>query len=223
VTLLLLLALASAQPRQTPQRHQPRAADVRCTDPLEYQVRLDRIGFSAGEIDGTAGANLRKAVAAFQESQKLPGAGQLNCDTLRAIEAQAAGPLITDYTISDHDAAGPFLARPLPSALPGQATLQALSYQSLTEEVAERFHASPLLLRRLNPHVHVAAGTRMRVPDVAPFDEGARPKALASEQVTVHVSRNGTLRAMRPDGRIVMFAPVTSGSEHDPLPLGHGT
>ena len=39
--------------------------------------------------------------------------------------------------------------------------------------------------------------------------------------MTIEVSRSGsTLRAIRADGSMALFAPVSSGSEHDPLPIG---
>jgi lipoprotein-anchoring transpeptidase ErfK/SrfK len=220
VALLFALALAAAQPR--PSSIVPDRAHASCTDALSYEIRLDRIGFSVGEIDGRSGPNLRKAVAAYQEKKRLAATGQMNCDTLHALEHDAGRALLTDYTITDRDAEGPFLERPLPKELPAQAGLPALSYRSLTEAIAERFHASPQLLVRLNPRVHFAAGVMIRVPDVAPFDAASRPKAEAASPVTIHVSRNGsTLRAVRADGEVVMFAPVTSGSGHDPLPVGH--
>ena len=36
----------------------------------------------------------------------------------------------------------------------------------------------------------------------------------------IEVSRDGSLRVRRADGTLDFFAPVTSGSEHDPLPIG---
>jgi lipoprotein-anchoring transpeptidase ErfK/SrfK len=218
VTLLLLVALIT-----TPPGHRPAPThQASCTDPLAYQIRLDRIGFSSGEIDGTAGPNFKRAVAAFQEARKIKGAGQLNCATLHALEDDAGPSLLTDYTITAHDAEGPFLGHAIPTDLPAQATLPALSYVSLTEEIAERYHASPRLLARLNPGVHFAAGSTIRVPDVTPFDTAARPRSRPAAQATVHVSRSAsTLRVVRSDGTLALFAPVTSGSEHDPLPIGH--
>jgi lipoprotein-anchoring transpeptidase ErfK/SrfK len=218
--LLLTLALAAAQPR--PSSAAPHRTHASCTDALGYEIRLDRLGFSVGEIDGMYGPDLRRAVAAYQQTKRVAATGQLNCDTLQALQSDAGQSLLTDYTITGRDAEGPFLDRPLPRELPAQAALPALSYRSLTEAVAERFHASPELLVRLNPHVHFASGVKIRVPDVTPFDARSRPKAEGASPVTIHVSRRAsTLRAVRPDGEVVMFAPVTSGSEHDPLPIGH--
>ena len=49
---------------------------------LELQVRLDRAGFSPGEIDGKPGMVTRKAVAAFQRDRKLPETGMPDEKTL---------------------------------------------------------------------------------------------------------------------------------------------
>jgi len=197
----------------------PRPNVSACGDSLGYQVLLDRRGFSPGEIDGRRGANLQRALAAFQKANNLPDSGQVNCETWKALSAESA-PVMTDYKITEADAKGPFV-NPLPRDLIEQSQLPALSYQSITEALAERFHASPALLTRLNPGKRFAPGTSITVPAVTPFVDGAKPAGAAPlEGLTIEVSREGTLRAVRPDGRVEFFAPVTSGSEHDPLPPG---
>src|SRR6266568_2081904 len=45
---------------------------------IKAEVLLDRRHFSPGAIDGTAGDNFRKALAAFQTAQHLEGNGQLD-------------------------------------------------------------------------------------------------------------------------------------------------
>ena len=110
----------------------------------------------------------------------------------------------------------------MPPDLAKQAQLPALSYESVNEAIAERFHASPRLLAHLNRGVDVEEGARLKVPAVTPFDSKVKPVPdAAAAEMSVEVSRSGsTLRVLRADGTLAMFAPVSSGSEHDPLPLG---
>ena len=219
VLLATLAAPVSAVPTQEGRRT-PRAANP-CGDALAFQVLLDRHGFSSGEIDGRFGANTRRALAAFQGANKLRVSRALDCETWSALGGTDQSAATTEYTITDADAAGPFVDN-IPAELPDQASLPALGYTSLTEKIAERFHASPALLNRVNPGKHFEAGTTVTVPDVAPFDEHTKPvRDTSAGAVTVEVSREGTLRVVGADERTLFVAPVTSGSSHDPLPIGN--
>lgn len=186
---------------------------------LAFQVLLDRHGFSSGEIDGRLGANTRRALTAFQETKRLPATGAPDCATWEALGADQR--VLVDYTIADEDAAGPFTEH-IPRDLVEQAALPALGYRSVRERLAERFHVAPALLERLNPGTRFGRGETIRVPAVEPFDERVKPPADkgARPPVRVEVSREGWLRVVRQDGELAFFAPVTSGSAHDPLPTG---
>lgn len=181
---------------------------------LDLQVRLDRAAFSPGEIDGVLGPNLTRAVDAYRRAHHLGvGTGPVR-DALA--KADAADVLI-DYTISAEDAAGPFVAR-IPPDPADQAALPALSYTSIIELLGEKVHAAPTLLRHLNPSASFVAGETIRVPNVG----GAPPSAEAVDRVVVSRRQSG-LTVLAKDGHVVFFAPVTSGSAHDPLPLGDWT
>jgi lipoprotein-anchoring transpeptidase ErfK/SrfK len=188
---------------------------------LGFQVLLDRQGFSPGVIDGRAGSNLNRAIEAWQRGRQMSATGKPDCETWYALGGDAAISTTTEYTMTDADANGPF-APQIPADLVAQAKLPALEYQTALEALAERFHASPALLQTLNPTARFAAGETLRVPGVSPFDSRVEPMPdPRAGDVTVEVSRDGSsLIATHQDGTVALFAPVTTGSEHDPLPIG---
>ncbi len=135
-----------------------------------------------------------------------------------------------EYTITPEDVAGPF-APDIPQDLVEQASLPALSYRTPLEGLAEKFHASPALLARLNPAARFDAGERINVPNVKPPEAGSRESSggrgpvgtagTTSSPVVVRVSKGAsTVEVTGPDGAVIFAAPVTSGSEFDPLPIG---
>jgi len=174
------------------------------------QIRLARAGFSPGEIDGTDGANTRRAIDAYRRASHIDD-GDAALDA--ALAKDTADPT-TSYTITDQDAAGPFLPS-IPADLMEQAKLPALSYTSVLEMIDERGHASPALLRTWNPEATFSAGDTVRIPNVQPPAPPAGPAA----RIVVTRAASG-LTAYGADDRVIFFAPVTSGSEHDPLPIG---
>ncbi len=178
---------------------------------LRAQILLDRANFSPGEIDGRPGANFKRAISAFQESRGLPTSGDLDEPTWRALNSDTT-PVIVPYRISDVDVAGPFVA--VPNDLGEQSKLKSLGYQSAEEALGEQFHTKPELLRRMNPASTFAAGEEIQVPNV--LTAGALPV----KAVTVIVSKAGYVRALGADGKILAHYPASSGSEHDPLPIG---
>jgi lipoprotein-anchoring transpeptidase ErfK/SrfK len=208
-TVTVLALSIQAQPSSSAKLHEA----------IALQVALDRAGFSSGVIDGRPGSNTRAAQEAYRKQNG------------RDI-APFPDPLLR-YQITTDDATGPFAER-IPSDLMEQSKLPALRYQSAEEALAERFHTTPQVLRMLNPSAAFAAGTTIMVPNVDPMvlpkapepaaPDAAKPRPTGTsgkDSVVVTVSRSSSaLTVTRGDGRVVLFVPVTTGSQHDPLPIG---
>ena len=252
---------------------------------LETQVRLDRAGFSPGEIDGVDGRNTTQALAAMKKAG-------------RTLDAEPVD-IVVPYVIANEDVAGPFTEK-IPADMMAKSKLDALNYSTPAEALGEKFHASPALLQKLNPGARFVDGETIFVPNIQPRgfgdtgapatdknDKAAPPAAAADKQppdpprtgarggnppvtgaapptgpgrgATPPASGRGTeppapqgaqkpappagaqpdaavrnfrivvsksastLQVLDEKGGVVFHAPVTSGSEKDPLPLGKWT
>ena len=116
-------------------------------------------------------------------------------------------------SLTEADVAGPFVQ--IPDDMMEKAKLAALGYRNVAEALGERFHASPALLAELNPGKDLGrAGEEIVVPNLA----SAAPLAKAA-RVVVDKSDSTVTLYDAADAVIAQF-PASTGSEHDPLPLG---
>jgi lipoprotein-anchoring transpeptidase ErfK/SrfK len=182
-------------------------------DVAAIQVLMDRAGASPGVIDGKFGSNVDKALAAYRT---LTGTNLKSTDTdgIRAALAATGGDAFMTYTITPEDAAGPYVAS-IPEDYSHKAQLDHMSYTSVTEALAERFHMDESYLKTLNPEANFnRPGTIIRV-----VNTGADVKDRKVARITADKKTKQVLAYDAYD-RLVAAYPATIGSSATPSPTG---
>jgi lipoprotein-anchoring transpeptidase ErfK/SrfK len=201
-------AINSAEPsKKTLSNGKPTPAGIR------LQVLLDRAHFSPGEIDGKFGENAKKALRAYEEAQQLPSSDEVGADVWAKLASDDRS-VITNYTISDKDVAGPFLHK-LPAKMEDMKDIPKLSYTSAREGLAEKFHMSEDLLSALNPGRHFDRAEET----IAVIDTGADQSPEKAAKVEVDKNRQ-TVKLFDKSNALIGFYPATVGSEEKPSPTG---
>lgn len=180
---------------------------------LEAQVALARLGISCGAIDGVAGAQSVAALQAWQESRDLPATGALD-DATRA-QLLLLTPPLSQVTLTAEDLAR---LQPLSPTWLGKSQQTALDYETALELVAERTHANPALIKRLNPTIDwsqpLAAGATLTAPAV-----GRVTLDSAVTHLHIYLSAH-TLEARDADGGLIAHFPVSIAHMAEKRPEG---
>ncbi|QIO35522.1 L,D-transpeptidase family protein [Bradyrhizobium sp. 1(2017)] len=198
----------AARPEKQP------AADKISAVVTKLQILLDRAQFSPGQIDGKLGDNALKALKRFAEQNGIGLDKAIAPELWDRLNAASEGPVLVDYKIADADVKGPFLKK-LPARLDDMKSLEALSYTSPLEGLAEKFHMSEELLKSLNPgKAFDRAGETISVANLPARRELPRIVRLEIDKA------RATLSAYDSSGRLVAFYPASIGSPDRPTPTG---
>ncbi|SDD21225.1 Lipoprotein-anchoring transpeptidase ErfK/SrfK [Sphingomonas sp. YR710] len=200
------------------------------------QVLLDRLGFGPGVIDGRDGSSWTAALRGYQEANGLSVTGKLDEATGKLLAEYRGMPTVLDVTLTPEMLAGPFVG-PIPAKEDEQAKMKALGYADAMEKLAEMYHTTPAMLAALNAsNVAPAPGTVLHVPNVVP-PGGPTPAdlkpdwrdtlgmlnvaALQPKAAKIVVDKSDrVLRVLDDAGKLIAQFPATTGSSHDPLPIG---
>ena len=181
---------------------------------LKLQILLDRAHASPGEIDGSRGENTRKAVAAYREISGLGRGHQIDEKLWRALIERDQEPVLTTYTITEKDVAGPFIDK-VPEDYREKASLKRLNYTSTPELLAEKFHMSEKLLRQLNPNARFEQASTEIV--VANVQRDELPRKVS--RIEVDAARQRVVAYDKSDVVVAIY-PATVGSGERPSPSG---
>jgi peptidoglycan hydrolase-like protein with peptidoglycan-binding domain len=181
---------------------------------VKLQVLLDRAHASPGAIDGTLGENTRKAIAAYTEMKGLQPTEKFTEELWHAITESDAEPALVSYKITEKDTRGPF-SKKIPEDFRAKAAMDRLGYTSPRELLAEKFHMSEDLLRKLNPGASFDKDGEEIV--VANVERDALSGKISRVEVDATRQR---VKAFGEGDKLVAIYPATVGSEDRPSPKG---
>jgi len=177
-----------------------------------YQVMLDRRWFSCGTVDGVVGSRMRLALLEFQRIHQIPKTGLLDEATKRAIGMPVQPLVRQELSVADFAKIAP-----TPTLWVQRAQAVALGYNTALEMAAEKFHTTPLFLRKLNPGLDWE-GVKPGVWVLAPNIEESVAVSKAG-RVEVKLS-DKTVRVVDRLGRVVAFFPCSIAQKAEKRPVG---
>ena len=198
-------APGAAEPPFAPATNLPFATVV------AIQTRLDRLNLSCGCIDGKFGTKTRKALEVWRQNTGLAGTNatiQVVVTLLGAEDGIFTEHVVTTQTITELTA--------IPATWAGKAAMESMGYETILEEVAERYHATQAAIRKLNPDAawpNPPAGTCLRVPAPFPADQ------VRAARLEISLARK-TISVLDAGGAVAACFPCTIAARAENRPVG---
>jgi hypothetical protein len=179
---------------------------------LDAQIALARKGISVGPIDGSTGANMRRALLAWQVHNNLTVSGELDEEAKAALLVEE--PLFIKYALSEAD-----LRRltKVPSTWLGKSEAERLDYETILELIAERGRSSPEFIKKLNPEINwdnVRTGALIKIPRIDP-----PPLSERAAFVRVHLYTK-TLDVFGKNTNLIAHFPCSIAARVEKRPVG---
>ena len=237
ISIVGLLAQTAPTPSASPMQVQSQGEQANeAVDALQLQVMLDRAGFSPGAIDGKMGGNTRKALERFNSNGMQRPPATPATTTYRITSEDVAGPFIErlphdmmesaklpslGYTsvveaLAERFHTTPALLRQLNQGVDFAAdqeiqvpNVEPMILPAETMAILEPKQPKPNSLRGGSPNAPQPTGT------------SGTEQSIEKPTLVVTVSKSGSAATVTDaSGRVLFYAPVTTGSTHDPLPIG---
>ncbi|HEY0968691.1 MAG TPA: L,D-transpeptidase [Opitutaceae bacterium] len=179
---------------------------------LEAQIELSRRGFSCGPIDGVGGAQTGAALRAFQAANGLEPNGRLDTATLAILQLSAPAFFVRSLTADDLAS-----LQPVSETWLGKSGQSALAYETALEAIAERYHAHPNLVKKMNPAVDwtkVTPETPITVPAIERLFRN-----IKAARIHIRLA-DRILQAHDANGGVIAHFPVSIARRVEKRPVG---
>jgi lipoprotein-anchoring transpeptidase ErfK/SrfK len=182
--------------------------DSATRDAMQWQIALEREGFSPGIIDGKLGAKSALAKAEFAKRFELTDAA------LRLALAIGEREPVQTYTVSAQDVAQ--VVGTIPTDWNLKAKMPFLGYASVADAVAERFHCTRGLLDRLNPGANMAILKEGDVLNVPAIEKG---KSIRGSRLQIHLGQK-VIRVLDRENKVVALFHCSIAKDEAKRPSG---
>jgi lipoprotein-anchoring transpeptidase ErfK/SrfK len=187
--------------------------DSATRETLQWQIALEREGFSAGIIDGKSGPKLALATSEFQKRFGLATTGMLDAATREKLGVGIRDPLQT-YSIRATDQMQ--ITGTIPQDWNAKAKMQRLGYASLTDVVSEQFHCTRALLERLNPDARIDSlfcQCEITVPAIE------KERSVRGSRLQIHLGQK-VMRVLDRDAKVMALFHCSIAKDETKRPSG---